>query len=91
MIVCHCNVLSEKDLEAALEALLDEDPWQLVVPGKLFKSMQRKGQCCRCFPNVMDVIIRVTDRRRAELGMNAENDAGMLRLQEVKQRYLSRR
>ncbi len=34
MLVCHCNVITEKEIERAILALLEDDPWQLIVPAK---------------------------------------------------------
>ena len=61
MIVCSCNVISHKDIEEVIISLLDEDCWQLIVPGKIYKIMEKRGKCCGCFPNVVEMIIRVTE------------------------------
>lgn len=61
MLVCHCNVITEKDIEAAILRLLEADPWQLIVPAKVYHSLGRRGRCCGCFPNVVETIIRVTE------------------------------
>ena len=60
MIVCHCNLISEKEIEETVIQLLDEDRWQLIVPAKVYHAMARRGRCCGCFPSVVDIIIRVT-------------------------------
>lgn len=62
MIVCSCNVISLKEIEDVIVSLLDDDCWQLIVPGKLYKEMQKRGKCCGCFPNVLETIIRVTEQ-----------------------------
>lgn len=64
MIVCQCNLLSKGEIEAAVEKLLTEDPWQLIVPSKVYHSMQIRGRCCGCFPDVVEIIATVTDRMR---------------------------
>lgn len=61
MLICHCNVIEEKEIEAAIVALLDADPWQLIVPAKVYHSLGKRGRCCGCFPNVVETIIRVTE------------------------------
>ncbi len=60
MIVCHCNLISERDIEEAIVGLLDEDAWQLIVPAKVYHAMAKRGRCCGCFPGVVDLILRVT-------------------------------
>ncbi|MFN4271918.1 MAG: (2Fe-2S)-binding protein [Aliihoeflea sp.] len=61
MLVCHCNLITEKEIEKAIRDLLDADPWQLIVPAKVYHSMRQRGRCCGCFPNVVETIIRVTE------------------------------
>ena len=46
MLICHCNVITEKEIEQAIIHLLDQDPWQLIVPAKVYHSMQKRGRCC---------------------------------------------
>jgi bacterioferritin-associated ferredoxin len=61
MLVCHCNLITEKEIEEAILHLLDADPWQLIVPAKVYHSLAKRGRCCGCFPNVVETIIRVTE------------------------------
>ncbi|WP_028032223.1 (2Fe-2S)-binding protein [Chelativorans sp. J32] len=70
MLVCHCNLITQKEIEAAIVAMLDEDPWQLIVPAKVYHAMAKRGRCCGCFPNVVETIIRVTENyhRTADTG-----------------------
>lgn len=65
MLICHCNIITEKEIEQAIIALLDEDAWQLVVPAKIYHSLKKRGRCCGCFPNVVETIIRVTENYHA--------------------------
>jgi len=70
MLVCHCNLITEKEIEGAIRGLLDADPWQLIVPAKVYHSLAKRGRCCGCFPNVVETIIRVTEdyHRRGGVG-----------------------
>ncbi len=70
MLICHCNLITEKEIEATIVELLDEDRWQLVVPAKVYHRLQKRGRCCGCFPNVVETIIRVTEayHDRSEAG-----------------------
>lgn len=61
MLVCQCNIISERDIEDVVREFLDEDPWQLIVPGKVYQTMDKRGRCCACLPNVVDIIVRVTE------------------------------
>lgn len=71
MITCHCNIITEREIEQAIIDLLDEDRWQLIVPVKLYHSMEKRGKCCRCFPNVIDIIIRTTEEYHARFDSSA--------------------
>ncbi|CDX22958.1 conserved hypothetical protein [Mesorhizobium sp. ORS 3324] len=65
MLICHCNIITEKEIEQTIIGLLDEDPWQLIVPAKVYHAMSKRGRCCGCFPNVVETIIRVTENYHA--------------------------
>ncbi len=61
MLVCSCNFITVKEIEETIISLLDEDCWQLIVPAKVYHAMEKRGRCCDCFPNVVDIIIRTTE------------------------------
>jgi bacterioferritin-associated ferredoxin len=67
MLVCHCNLITQKEIEATIVELLDADPWQLIVPAKVYHAMRKRGRCCGCFPNVVETIIRVTEEYHARM------------------------
>ena len=61
MIVCSCNIISDKEIEQAVLDLLVEDSYRLIVPVQVYHTMQQRGKCCSCFPGVIDIIVRVTE------------------------------
>ena len=61
MLVCQCNMITSKQIEDIVLALLEEDPWQLVVPAKVYRELARRAKCSGCVPNVVDIIVRVTE------------------------------
>jgi bacterioferritin-associated ferredoxin len=65
MMVCSCNLITDKDIKEAITSLLDEDCWQLIVPGKFYHAMSKRGRCCGCFPNVVDIIVKTTEEYHA--------------------------
>ena len=67
MLICSCNVITDKEIEQAIISLLDKDPWQLIVPAKVYHTLKQRGRCCGCFPNVVETIIRVTEDYHARL------------------------
>jgi bacterioferritin-associated ferredoxin len=79
MLVCHCNLISDKDIEAIVLDLLKDDPWQLIVPAKVFREFEKKGRCCGCVPNMVDIIIKVTENYHLQ---QARNSAELIDVQE---------
>jgi len=65
MLICHCNLITEKEIEQTILDLLDADPWTLIVPAKVYHTLKKRGRCCGCFPNVVETIIRVTENYHA--------------------------
>ena len=61
MLVCSCNYITDKEIRDVINNLLDEDCWQLIVPAKVYHAMAKRGRCCGCFPNVVDIIIQTTE------------------------------
>lgn len=72
MMVCSCNLITDKDIKEAIMSLLDEDCWQLIVPGKVYHAMQKRGRCCGCFPNVVDIIVKTTEEYHAARASEGE-------------------
>jgi hypothetical protein len=68
MLVCHCNLITAKEIEQTILSLLEADPWQLIVPAKVYHALAKRGRCCGCFPNVVETIIRVTEAFHARNG-----------------------
>lgn len=82
MIVCSCNVLTDKDFTAAIKAILAEDPWAVIVPGRLMRELGKRGKCCQCFPNIIDLILKTVEEHHAILKIEGEPEykQKMLRL-----------
>ncbi len=61
MLVCSCNFITDREIRDVIVEMLDEDCWQLIVPGKVYRAMEKRGRCCGCFPNVVDIIVQTTE------------------------------
>lgn len=66
MIVCSCNIITERDIEQVIIGLLDEQEWRLIVPAQVYHTLGKFGKCCGCFPNVSQIIVRVTEQYHLE-------------------------
>lgn len=92
MLVCHCNIITEQDIERTITRLLDEDAWQLIVPAKVYHAMAKRGRCCGCFPNVVETIIRVTEDYHRRLATAPSDIVSHLdRVRELRGRFGSNR
>lgn len=90
MIVCHCNLITQREIEATIRSLLEDDPWQLIVPAKVYHAMQKRGRCCGCFPNVVDTIIKVTEEFHARMNLGHDDTVTFLdRVRAMRSQYRS--
>lgn len=86
MLVCSCNFITDKDIRDVITSFLDEDPWQLIVPGKVYHAMEKRGRCCGCFPNVVDLIVETTTNYHKALNEpENEREAFLARLRDFEQ------
>jgi len=60
MLVCQCNIISSDEILATIHSLLAEDAWQLITPLQVYHLMNKRGRCCGCFPDVVDLIVEAT-------------------------------
>ena len=67
MIVCHCNVLTDRDVRAVVRELLDEDPHRVIVPGLTMRVAGCRGRCCNCFPHLSRLIAETIEEYREAL------------------------
>lgn len=73
MLVCHCNFITQQQIEDTIIELLDEDCWRLIVPSTIYHALSRRGRCSGCFPNVVETIIKVTEEYHLRHNKNDEN------------------
>lgn len=79
MIVCHCNVLTIKDIHRAIDDLMAEDPWRVLTPGLVYMTLGKRGKCCGCFPNAVEIINSYVEECHARDDLAARRPAPMER------------
>ncbi|MCL6709042.1 hypothetical protein M8R20_18830 [Pseudomonas sp. R2.Fl] len=84
MLVCSCNYITDKEIKSVITELLDEDCWQLIVPAKVYHAMGKRGRCCGCFPNVVDLIIQTTEEYHVQ---RRSDDANVVDFMERLKRF----
>ena len=67
MLVCQCNVITDREIVRVIKDLLREDPWQIIVPAKVYRELEKRCKCSGCVPNVVDLITRVTHEYHLEI------------------------
>lgn len=68
MLICSCNLIAKQEIEETIRGFLIEDPWTLITPSRVYHEMNKRGRCCGCFPNVINIIVATTENfhRQAE-------------------------
>ena len=61
MLICQCNLITDKDIEDVVLDFLRTDPWAIIVPAKVYRELEKRCKCSGCVPNVVDIITRVTE------------------------------
>jgi len=74
MIVCSCNIITRRDIEAVIEEILLEDAYAVLTPNLLYHRLGRRGKCCGCFPHVSDILVEhaILVRSRIDRGEAGE-------------------
>lgn len=69
MIICSCNVLSDKQLREAAKEMRADPNGKLPTPGAVFRHLGCRPRCGGCFPGVIDII----HEKASEQGQDAES------------------
>ena len=67
MLVCQCNVITDREIKQIVLGLLREDPWQIIVPAMVYRELEKRCKCAGCVPNVVDIILSVTEEYHLQL------------------------
>jgi hypothetical protein len=67
MLICHCNIITSREIEQIIRTFLRDDPWAIIVPAKVYRELDKRCKCSGCVPNVVDLITRVTDEYHREI------------------------
>ncbi|WP_113912431.1 (2Fe-2S)-binding protein [Roseovarius dicentrarchi] len=50
MIVCHCQNITDKDIDAAINWMRAADGTALITPGKVYRALGKSADCGGCMP-----------------------------------------
>ena len=67
MLVCQCNVITDREIRQVVLSFLREDPWAIIVPAKVYRELNKRCKCSGCVPNVVDMITKVTEEYHLQI------------------------
>lgn len=67
MLVCQCNVITDREIKQVVFDFLREDPWAIIVPAKVYRELEKRCKCSGCVPNVVDIITKVTEEYHLQI------------------------
>jgi bacterioferritin-associated ferredoxin len=67
MLVCQCNVITDKEIKDIVLEFLEADPWAIIVPAKVYRELEKRCKCSGCVPNVVDIITKVTEEYHLQI------------------------
>lgn len=70
MIICHCQNISDHDINAALDWMRAADDKTIITPGKIYRALGKAADCGGCMPLFLSTM-RKNDN--LEVPMNLRN------------------
>ena len=67
MLVCQCNVITDREIRDIVLGFLQADPWAIIVPAKVYRELEKRCKCSGCVPNVVDIITKVTEEYHLQI------------------------
>lgn len=63
MIVCSCNIITQAEIAEAVRRLRARDPYAVITPGLIFRTLGKRPNCGNCLPLVSRVMIEADGKR----------------------------
>jgi bacterioferritin-associated ferredoxin len=57
MIICSCTILTSEEIHEAVGALRTKDPFVVLTPGLIYKTLGKQPKCGDCMPLVVRLIV----------------------------------
>ena len=57
MIVCSCSMITAKDIHEAVSTLRTKDPFVVLTPGLIYKTLGRRPSCGTCLPLITKLML----------------------------------
>lgn len=56
MIVCHCQLITDTDIRAAIDWMRAADPMTIVTPRKVYRALGKAADCGGCMPLFLETM-----------------------------------
>ncbi|WP_375227894.1 (2Fe-2S)-binding protein [Roseobacter sp. S98] len=56
MIVCHCQNITDADINAAIDWMRASDDRTIITPGKVYRALGKAADCGGCMPLFLSVM-----------------------------------
>ncbi|MBL4766592.1 MAG: (2Fe-2S)-binding protein [Rhodobacteraceae bacterium] len=61
MIVCHCQKISDRDINAAIDWMRASDSKAIITPGKVYRALGKSADCGGCMPLFLSTLRQNTN------------------------------
>ena len=58
MIVCHCQNVSDRDIDAAVDWMRASDAGAIITPGRIYRALGKRAECGGCMAQFVAVMRR---------------------------------
>jgi bacterioferritin-associated ferredoxin len=58
MIICHCQSITDSDINAAIDWMRASDADALITPGKIYHALGKAADCGGCMPLFLSTMRR---------------------------------
>ncbi len=58
MIVCQCQNVSDRDIDAAINWMRAADAGAVITPGRIYRALGKRAECGGCMPQLVAVMRR---------------------------------
>jgi bacterioferritin-associated ferredoxin len=57
MIVCSCTLITAKDIAEAVAAIRTKDPYAVLTPGLIYRTLGKRPSCGGCLPLITKLMV----------------------------------
>ncbi len=57
MIICSCTILTSEEIHEAVATLRTKDPFVVLTPGLIYRTLGKRPKCGDCMPLVVKTIV----------------------------------